>query len=239
MNRTAKVLPSLFLLAVAVPSSIPQAARAAQAAQAAPQPVNESFQYRWQLRNFVGAIAGLFLPRQGKGELSFKSQGNGHLRTELLITSPSSESGEYWRYGADIDPRTQQTLRAWSSYLFRGEQKSKSAEIDADGVFDVVSGIYSIRRDPPTRPRKMEIWSDGKIYPVVVIPGDKAKKRVGKREVLARRFTIRGDDSRVEGNNRKWKGRLELWLAQDETATPVEIMISRNLADVRLQLVSS
>lgn len=229
MKTTAKILFPLFLLAVAVPPST---------GQAAPPPVHEEFQYRWQLRNLVGTIAGIFLPRQGKGELSFKSQQNGHLRTELLITSPASESGEYWRYGAEIDPRTQQTLRAWSSYLFRGEQKSKSAEIDADGVFDVVSGIYSIRRDPPTKPRRMEIWSDGKIYPVMVVPGGTEKKSVGKRQVVARHYTIRGVDTRESGNNRRWKGRLELWLAQDEAHTPVEIVISRNLADVRLQLVS-
>jgi hypothetical protein len=37
---------------------------------------------------------------------------------------------------------------------------------------------------------------------------------------------------------RKWKGKLDLWLTQDAAATPVEIVISRNLADVRMELKS-
>ena len=28
---------------------------------------DEEFQYRWQLRNFMGNLAGLFLPNQGEG----------------------------------------------------------------------------------------------------------------------------------------------------------------------------
>jgi hypothetical protein len=197
-------------------------------------PVDEEFRYRWQLRNFVGAIAGLFLPNQGEGELTFKQE-NGHLKSELLITSSASKQGEFFRYGSMVDVRTLQPIRAWSAYSWRGESKQKSSEIETAGVLDVASGIYAIRSDPPTQSRRMEIWSDGKIYPVVVIPLGSEKRKIGTRKVDVRHYSIRGLE--VTGR-RKWKGKLDLWLAKDEAATPVEILISRNLADVRLQLQS-
>lgn len=199
-------------------------------------PADEQFRYRWQLRNFVGSIAGLFLPNQGEGELTFKRQ-NGHLKSELLITSPSSKNGEYFRYGSMMDVRTLQPIRAWSAYSWRGESKEKTSEIETDGVLDVASGIYAIRNDPPTKTRRMEIWSDGKVYPVVVIPLGSDRRKIGTRnqKVDTRHYSIRGID--VPGR-RKWKGKLDLWLAKDEAATPVEILISRNLADVHLELQS-
>ena len=48
-----------------------------------------------------------------------------------------------------------------------------------------------------------------------------------------RHFSVRGID--VEGQ-RHWKGKLDLWLATDATSTPVGILFSRNLADVRMDL---
>src|SRR6185295_3189434 len=144
---------------------------------------DEEFQYRWQLRNLIGTLAGLFLPRQGEGSLTFKRDPSGHLRSELTITSGASNQGEYFRYGSEIDTRTLQPIRAWSSYSWRGETKSKSAPIEQDGVLDIASGIYAIRQNPPNKALRMEIWSDGRIYPVVVIPlGPETRKtRNGKR----------------------------------------------------------
>ncbi len=54
---------------------------------------NEEFHYRWQLRNIIGTIAGLFLPNHGEGSLTFKKDGNGHLRSELTITSRGRQAG--------------------------------------------------------------------------------------------------------------------------------------------------
>jgi hypothetical protein len=195
---------------------------------------SEEFQYRWQLRNLVGALAGLFLPNRGEGSLTFKTDGNGHLLSELTITSSAAGQGEYFRYGSEIDTRTLRPIRAWSSYSWRGETKSKSAPIEQEGVLDVASGIYAIRQNPPEKPRRMEIWSDGKIYPVVVIPlGLDSRTTSDGKAREARHFSIRGID--VPGR-RRWKGKLDIWLARDEAATPVEIMISRNLANVHMEL---
>ena len=229
LRSAALVLAGLLALG-ALPLAGPLSAQSA--------PLDEEFHYRWQLRNFMGAVAGLFLPRQGEGELTFKTQPNGQLKSELLITSKESKEGEHWRYGAVIDPARLQPLRAWSSYVWRGESKSKSGEITADGVMDVVSGIYAIRRDPPSRTRRMEIWSDGRIYSVQVVPlGLEQRLLPGGKKVAARHFSIRAAEGAATGNRKRWKGKLDLWLTPDAAATPVEIQISRNLADVRLQLV--
>ena len=196
--------------------------------------LDEQFQYRWQLKNFVGAVAGLFLPNQGEGSLTFRTT-NGHLHSELMITSSASRDGEYFRYGSEIDKITLRPIRAWSAYSWRGESKSKSEEIEKQGVLDVAAGIFAIRRDPPEKSRRMEIWSDGKIYQVVVMPRGPETRKLSGRSIQTRHYSIRGVE--IPGR-RKWKGKMDLWLATDEAATPVEIVISRNLADVRMELKS-
>lgn len=225
------ILQTVLLLALGLLMVLPQPAQA----QVAPVQ-EEEFEYRWQLRNFMGNLAGLFLPNQGEGSLTFRTDKNGHLRSELTITSDSARNGEYFRYGSEVDTRTLQPIRAWSAYSWRGETKTKAAEIEQDGVLDVASGIYSIRQDPPTKPRRMEIWSDGKVYPVIVLPlGDQTRKLSNGKKVSVRHYSIRGVDT---PGRRKWKGKLDLWLARDAAATPLEIVISRNLADVHLELKS-
>ena len=222
--RLRRASATLLALAFALP---------ALAAGAAPAQ-SEELEYRWHLGRFVGRIAGLFLPSNGDGVMTVERK-NGHLQAELLITSEHSRQGEFWRYGSRVDARTGEAREAWSSYLWRGEKKSKHQEIDRDGVQDVVSGIWSIRRDPPTEPRQMEIWSDGKIYPVLVQPRGREVRTIAGRRIPTRHFTIRGYDS---PDGRRWKGSLELWLAEDEAATPVEMHIERNLANLQLELKS-
>ena len=231
-TRSRTALLAAFLLLPSIGAIGAPAIRAADPARVQ----NEEFQYRWQLRNFLGTIAGLFLPNRGEGSLTFKAMGNGHLQSELTITSDIAKQGEYFRYGSEMDPRTLQPIRAWSSYSWRGETKSKSSAIDQSGVLDIASGIYSIRQNPPDKARRMEIWSDGTIYPVVVIPvGVETRQMKGGRKIEVRHFSIRGIDVPDRG---RWKGKLDLWLARDDVATPVEIVLSRNLADVRLELTT-
>lgn len=228
MQKIRKIALAGALLTLLTP------ALGAAPAERSTVPLDEQFQYRWQLKNFVGAVAGLFLPNQGEGSLTFKTT-NGHLRSELMITSSASREGEYFRYGSEVDKSTLQPIRAWSAYSWRGESKSKSEEIEKKGVLDVAAGIFAIRSDPPDKPRQMEIWSDGKIYPVVVIPRGTEKRKLSGKTVETRHYAIRG--VQIPGR-RKWKGKMDLWLARDEAATPVEILISRNLADVRMELKS-
>lgn len=205
------------------------------AAPAAAQ--TEQFVYHWQLRKLAALFGGILIPGEGEGRLTFENHGDGRLMAELLITSEHSEEGEFWRYGAEIDTDDGQTVKAWSSYLWRGKQDSDSADIDEGGVIDVASGIYRIRRTLPERPHSMRIWSEGKIYPVVVTPmGTEERKLPGGERVEARHFRVSGLELPGE---RFWKGHLDLWFAKDEAATPVEIRFDRTLLGVQLRLVSA
>jgi hypothetical protein len=205
---------------------------AASAAALQPDGQPEEFHYHWKLGNLFGKVAGLFFPGRGDGLLTF-TPGVDTLTSELFITSGQSAEGEFWRYGAESDRASLQARRAWSSYLWRGKAREKDQPIVDRGVMEITSGIYAIRRDPPAAPRKMEIWSDGKTYPVLAIPRGEEEREVAGRKIATRRFSIRGFDA--PGRNR-WKGSVELWLADDPAATPVEIRIERSLAHLHLEI---
>lgn len=223
-RRASAALLALLALALLAPA----------AASAIDASGEERFVYRWELKKLAALVGGILLPGQGTGLLTVAPRDDGHVLSELLITSEHSDEGEFWRYGAEIDTDLGQTLRAWSSYLWRGESKSKSARIEERGVIDVASGIYQLRQDPPDKPRRMRIWSDGKVYAVLVVPeGEETRTLPGGREVETMHYRIRGLD--IPGE-RYWKGHMDVWLAQDEAATPVEIHFDRTLVGVRLRL---
>jgi hypothetical protein len=157
----------------------------------------------------------------------------GVLRSELEVTSSEARRGEFFRYGAEWRKPDGPTLRAWSEQLWRGEKKSKHAELGNAGVIDIVSGIAMLRRRLPESQQRLEIWSDGKLYPVIVLPRGEQRKRVGGREVATQHLSVRGI---TEPDRRVWKGELDLWLAHDAAATPVEILVTRGGARVRLLL---
>lgn len=210
------------------------AALAGTAPSPAASPRDETLRYRWRLDGLLGAIAGLFVPSGGDGELTLDRLPDGNLQSELTITAPAEAGGDYFRYGAEWEPATGTTIRAWSSQLWRGEHKAKRAEIGDAGIIDVATAIHALRRDPPTGPRSLEIWSDGKLYPVVVLPRGVEEREIGGRLVRVRRFAVRPVE--IPGR-RLWKGEMDLWLADDAAATPVEIVVARSSARVRLQLV--
>jgi hypothetical protein len=206
------------------------------AAPAAAAGDDEVLVYRWHLDGFLGALAGLFLPNSGEGLLTRERLADGHLKSELRITASEQAGGDYFLYGAEWAPATETTVRAWSGQRWRGEEKSKSSEVGQAGVVDVATAVYVLRRDPPTVPRQLEIWSDGKLYPVIVLPHGVESRHVGDRDLAVRHFSVRG--YRAPGR-RLWKGQLDLWLADDEAATPVEILVARSAARVRLELIES
>jgi len=201
---------------------------------ATPVRADERLVYTWKLDGWLGSLAAVFVPARGDGVLSSETLPGGRLRSELLITSGDSRAGDFFRYGAEVESASGRTLVAWSDLVWRGEKKSKRAEVDAENVVDMVSAIASLRRNPPAAPRRLEIWSDGRLYPVVVVPHGRERRQLAGRPVEARHFEVLG----VAVPQRKlWKGQLELWIADDPHATPVEIVVARKGARVRLVLV--
>lgn len=196
--------------------------------------VGESFHYRWRLTRFLGVIAGLFLPRQGDGVLSLAAASSSTLRSELKITSSEADS-DFYLYASELDAATGRALHAWSSYSWRGETSAKEGRIDSSGVFDIASGIYLLRKNPPEKPLLMEIWSDGKLYPVVVIPVAVERRRVAGKDIDTRHLSIRGIE---QTGRRYWKARLDIWLAKDNNSTPVEIRLDRRGAALHLEMIS-
>jgi|CXWL01.1.fsa_nt_gi hypothetical protein len=240
-NLMPKFLAYALLSLVAVTAASPLAASsssvAAVATPLAPpasatavlEPA-EVIHYDWELGGFLGGIASLFLPGEGVGTLTTRSTERGQLETILHITT-QEDTGEYWTYGsligADGSP-----LRAWSAYTFRGESKHKETEVTTRGVQDIASSIYRLRQAPPQAETRLTIWSEGKLYPVLVTPRGVEDVKVGRgAKVRARHYSFRGIE---EPGARVWKGRLDLWLAEDAASTPVVIVVERSLARVRL-----
>ena len=194
----------------------------------------EKFHYTWKLSKFLGWIAGFFLPSRGAGTLTFEPLTNHRIRGELMITSQDSGSGEYWGYETEMDVESGHTLRAGSSYFFNGKQRQRHAEIGDEGVFDVASAIYWLRQELPQHSRRIDVWSDGKIYPVLVQLRGVSKRKVGDQRITARRYII----AAAPGATLRWKGKLELWIAEDSEATPIEIVVHRGGAAVRMRLAA-
>jgi hypothetical protein len=197
------------------------------------EPAQEKLVYEWNLGGFLGRLAAVVLPGRGDGTLMTQPVEEG-LRLELLITSPQSEKGDFWRYVAVIDPETGRTLHAESSYRYRGKQKEKEADLRDQEVIDVASGIHWIRATRPEEPANLRIWSDGKVYPVVVESRGRQQRSIAGKTHTLEWFSVRA--RYVEGEP-EWKGSLDLYLDEGESAEPLEIVVDRKWARVRLELV--
>lgn len=216
-----RVLPLLLATIMGSASAAPPATEA------------EELVYEWRLGGFLGRLAAVVLPGHGDGTLAARPVGEG-LELELLITSPKSEKGDFWRYSAVIDPDSGRTLRAESSYRYRGKSKEKEADLSDQDVIDVASGIHWIRLERPQQATDLRIWSDGKVYPVVVESRGWHQRSIDGRSHSLEWFSVRARD--VEGQP-QWKGSLDLYLAPGEDAEPFEIIVDRKWARVRLELV--
>ena len=194
---------------------------------------DERLDYAWRVQGFFGAVAGLFFPSSGEGRLTRKSLDNGNSESELWITSSADGEPDFFQYGAETHGDSGATVRAWSSQLWRGERKEKSSPVAEAGVVDVASAIQRLRTRRPATSERMEIWSDGKIYPVEVRSAGRETVEVGGGKVMTLHLTVR---PLTEPGRRVWKGELDLWLAEDAAATPVRILVARPPLRVVLEL---
>jgi hypothetical protein len=201
-----------------------------------PAPEGEVLTYRWRIQGVHGFLARLlrFVPTSGDATLSALPTDSGHLICEFKATSEKAATGDHWTFRAELDVAEARTLRIRESKAFRGKSKEKNHElVDLDAI-DIVSGIHMLRQSPPDRPRRQTAWSDGKLYPVLVIPRGYDKRKIGGQAMILRRFTISG---LREPGKRFWKTSGDIWLTDDDRAVPAEILYSRGLGQLRLTLV--
>lgn len=194
----------------------------------------ETLHYRWRIEGFFGALAGLFFPSHGDARLSETTLASGNLQSSLHITSDEVEDASFFQYEAEIDPASGRTVAARSKQLWQGKRKDKSSPIVDPTTVDVASAIHLLRRTLPEKAQEMEIWSDGKLYPVVVEPGGPQTRKIGGKSIPTLHFMIR---PLVRPERRVWKGELDLWFATDPQSTPVEMLVARSPARLRLELV--
>jgi hypothetical protein len=196
----------------------------------------EHLEYGWKLKGFGGAILGLFFPDSGDASLVTETGSGSSLTTVLELTSPHRE-GEYYRYGSELGTGGRPT-RVWSAYQFRGKNKERERAVDNDNdeVLDFASAIQMLRRERPANRRLIRLWSDGREYPLTVSRAGEEQIECGGKSWKARRYVIEG--RKVEGE-KYWKGSFQIWLADDEQATPVRIVGEKGMLTVRLELTEA
>jgi Protein of unknown function (DUF3108) len=194
----------------------------------------EELEYGWKLKGFGGALIGLFFPHSGDAMLRTETGPGAASTTVLELTSPHRD-GEFYRYGSEIGT-TGQPVRVWSAYQFRGKSKMRERDVGEEEVLDFASAIHALRRDRPSEERRIRLWSDGREYPLSIVPAGEEHVDCGGRSWTARRYVIEG--RRVEGE-KFFKGRFQLWLADDPAATPVRIVGEKGLLTVRLELAEA
>ena len=229
LRRTAGRGGAALFVALTLLAGHPGAAGVAVPASAG----DEVLEYDWEVKGFFGVIAGLFFPSRGEGVLSHQALPNGNQESQLVITSNSTKEPDYFRYGSEIDPASGATVRVWSSQLWRGKTKNKELDDVPPAAVDIASSIAYLRRNAPLQDQRLEIWSDGKLYPVLVRPMGAEQIDLHGRKIDTRHIAVR---PLTEPDRRVWKGELDLWLANDAASTPVEILVSRSPARVLLSL---
>ena len=194
----------------------------------------EELDYGWKLKGFGGAIIGLFFPDSGDASLVTET-GQGESFTTVLELTSKHREGEYYRYGSEIGT-SGRPVRVWSSYQFRGKSKMRERDVAEEEVLDFASAIHMLRRERPAGERYLRLWSDGREYPLTVSPSEEELVDCAGRSWTTRRYDIEG--RKVEGE-KFWKGKFQIWLADDEDATPVRIVGEKGMLTVRLELVEA
>lgn len=223
----------------------------------------EEFNYSWRLRGGLAWIAGLRFPTSGVGALrtGVPGVGNRDIDSELVIRPSKGRSG-FYIYQSQIDTAGQKTLMTYHGYSWgdrerkertffdyvkrlariRKETTDEAVEhrvkpIPHKDMRDILTGIYFLRRNASTleQPLTSEIYSDGRVYPVVFKPGDRHSFIVAGEKVEARAYDIEAAPGET---SKKWPGGLRVWLSDDPRHVPVRIEIRKNFASLQLDLQS-
>jgi hypothetical protein len=203
------------------------------AANAATESGGEIVRMRWKLGGFLGFVAGLFVPSSGDALLTFVPNGAERQEIQLLITTPGRQ-GEYFLYGAEIDPGSTTTTAVWSSYVFKDRKREREQRIEQKDVIDFASAIYHLRNSPPRRTTRFTIWNGGSTYPVEVEPLRPERRKISGQPTDVQGFEVRGVE--VDGQ-KAFEEKFTLYFARDSRSTPVGISAKRGMIRLRMERV--
>jgi hypothetical protein len=82
----------------------------------------------------------------------------------------------------------------------------------------------------------MAIWSGGKTYPIDVEPLKPERRKVGGERIEVRGYKVRG--AKIDGK-RSFDDKIDIYFANDERATPVEIVGKRGMIKTRIRMVGA
>lgn len=217
----------------------------------------EQFRYSWRLRGGLAWIAGLRFPTSGTGRMSTSTETPDSINSRLRITSGKGDDGHY-EYVSDMDASGNRTLMSYHGYEWGGSGRKEQTFFDhakhlarihkdtvkgheykvkklpVDAPRDVLTGIFFLRQNAQNInvPLAFDIYSDGKLYPVLFRPIGSASIVFGGDRTVVRKFRI----TAAPGTERKWPGGVEVWLTDDSRSIPVRIEIQRSFAKLRLEL---
>lgn len=221
----------------------------------------EEYRYSWRMRGGLRWIAGLVFPTSGVGNLktAYPTAGKQGINSELLITTANGKSGGFYHYESQMDESGQRTLETYHGYAW-GEKsrhertvfdyvkhlarirkqtpekvENKVRPIPESDLRDILTAIHFMRQNA-TRirgPIQTSIYSDGKEYPVVFRPAERAAIPVMGKRINAVAFEI------VDApGGKKWPGGVKIWLSDDDRRIPVRIEIRQSMASLQLDLQS-
>lgn len=233
-------------------------ALAAGSAEAAPcaKGTTERIRYDWQLGGVLSWIASLAFPTHGIAELETAGEG---ARLESVLRVRDDQKSGYFLYRSVIDRDAERTAVSESGHSWDGRTKIETATLDYrrrearieendsrdgrsirtksigdDDLRDVLTSIWMLRARASTLTStlRLEIFSDGSVYPVNVVPlGLKTIDLAGsKRKVRGFRIVAAPEQQR------KWPGGVSIWFSEDADRYPLRIDIKRSVATLQLVL---
>ena len=231
----------------------------AAAAPICTPPGSEEFRYSWRLRGALSWIAAIRFPTRGSGELKNEYSESGSIDTQLKITGEGDPG--FYLYHSILDDRSGRTMMTYHGYSFgkkshneqanfdyvkrlvrireekTGQVREKVKPIPAGQLRDVLTGIHYLRQNAMTiaAPLRTDIYSDGKLYPVVFKPQGRETILVGKKSVASRTYVI----AAAPEEGKKWPGAVKVWLSEDAGRVPLRIEMQHSFATLRLDLESA
>lgn len=220
----------------------------------------EQYRYSWRLKGGLGWIARLAFPTSGVGELRNVTRPGSALESQLLITSNNSREG-FYVYRSEIEAGSHRTLMSYHGYSWGSRSRNERTLFDYDRLQahireedekqvetrvkplpgremrDVLTGIHFLRLNANriNAPLRADIYSDGKLYPVVYKPGDRVQFALNGQSLPARSFLITAAPGAPA---KKWPGGVRVWISEDERRMPLRIEINRGMASLQLDLKS-